>query len=153
MLRLVLVACLIHLAGQAAACRLPSGAEETLGALLAELNSFRTSNGLQPVLADPRLQRAAGSHACDSATRGRMGHDGSDGSTLSDRVARQGYDFREIAENVAMGYPSAQAVLRGWIDSRGHRRNMLMRRAQDAGLGLAIDAKGEMHWVLVLGRD
>ena len=72
---------------------------------------------------------------------------------LGDRAARAGYDFREIAENVAQGYPSPAAVTRGWMESRGHRRNILMRNAQDAGIGIAIGRGGDLHWVLKLGRD
>lgn len=153
MFRLALLACLALSATPAAACRLPANAGALAEQTLAAINSFRNSKGLKPVVEDPRLQSAARAHACDSAARGRMGHDGSDGSTLADRVAREGYRYRSVAENVAQGYPSPQAVTQGWVDSRGHRRNMLMREAQDAGLAVAIDASGDLHWVLVLGRD
>lgn len=135
----------------AAACQSPAGAGGMVQQTLAEVNAFRQARGLVPLQADPRLQQAAQVHACDSAARGRMGHDGSDGATLADRVGRTGYPFRAVAENLAAGYPDARSVVRGWVDSRSHRQNLLMRDARDSGIGLARDGRGALHWVLVLG--
>jgi len=145
--------CLALATSPAAACTLPADAKALAAETLAAINAERQAKRLAPLTADPRLSRAAQDHACDSATRNRMGHDGSDGSDLGDRAARAGYAFREIAENVAQGYPSPAAVTRGWMESRGHRRNILMRNAQDAGIGIAIGRGGDLHWVLKLGRD
>lgn len=136
-----------------AACRLPDGAASLATETLAAINAERQAQRLALLRPDPRLQEAAQSHACDSATRSRMGHDGSDGSDLADRALRAGYDYREIAENVAQGYPSPRSVTRGWMGSPGHRQNILMQEAEDAGLGIAIDTNGDLHWVLNLGRD
>lgn len=137
----------------AAACRLPQGAQAMTQETLAAINAERKAKGLAALRLNARLQEAAQSHACDSANRNRMGHDGSDGSDLGDRADRAGYDFREIAENVAQGYPSPQMVTQGWMNSPGHRRNILLRRARDAGLGLAVGANGDLHWVFNLGRE
>lgn len=153
MFRLVLSVILALAATQASACPTPPKAAAMTDATLVAINSERRAKGLRPVSPDPRLTDAAQSHACDSATRNRIGHDGSDGSTLADRARRAGYRYREIAENVAQGYPSPASVTQGWMDSPGHRRNILMRAAEDAGLGLAIGADGDLHWVLILGRD
>lgn len=141
------------LAEPAAACNLPLEAEGLRQDALIEINAERQANNLAPLRLDPRLQKAAQAHACDSATRNRMGHDGSDGRDLGDRAKDAGYAYREIAENVAQGYPSPQAVTGGWMASPGHRRNILMRRATDAGLGIAVGTNGDLHWVLNLGRD
>ena len=149
---LFLLALAFTIANPAAACRLPQDAQTLIQTGLTAINAERRAKGLGPLRQEPRLQRAAQSHACDSATRNRMGHDGSDGSDLADRATRAGYDYREIAENVAQGYPTPQSVTKGWMNSPGHRRNILMRRATDAGLGVAIGADGDLHWVLNLGR-
>lgn len=142
----------ITVANPAAACRLPEAAQTLIQNGLTAINAERQAKGLAPLRQDTRLQEAAQSHACDSATRNRMGHDGSDGSDLADRATRAGYGYREIAENVAQGYPTPQSVTKGWMNSPGHRRNILMRRATDAGLGVALGADGDLHWVLNLGR-
>lgn len=144
---------MLAFATPAAACRLPAGAEGIVQATLAAINAERAAKGMSPLAPDARLQAAAQAHACDSAGRDRMGHEGSDGSDLGDRAAHAGYDYRQIAENVAQGYPSPEAVTQGWMNSSGHRRNILMRRATDAGLGVAVSASGDLHWVLNLGRE
>lgn len=136
----------------AAACDLPPRAEALRDAVLAQVNAERSAKGLRPLTAAPALTQAAQSHACDSADRNRMGHDGSDGSTLATRVKREGYRFREVAENVAQGYPSPDAVMQGWMASTGHRRNILSPGVQQAGVGIAIGGNGDLHWVLNLGR-
>ncbi len=138
--------------GAALACRQPEDAARVLQATLAAINAERSQRGMAALVPDPRLQQAAQTHACDSATRNRMGHHGSDDSTLATRVQRQGYRFRSIAENVAAGHPTPAAVVRGWMGSAGHRRNILARDARDAGIGLAIARDGTLHWVLNLGR-
>lgn len=149
---LIPLACAIALATPALACRLPADATNLMKNGLAAINAERQAKGLAPLRQDARLQQAAQDHACDSATRNRMGHDGSDGSDIGERADRVGYEYREIAENVAQGYPGPDAVTEGWMNSPGHRRNILMRRATDAGLGVALGANGDLHWVLNLGR-
>lgn len=134
-----------------AACDLPPRADALRDAVLAQVNAERAGQGLRPLTTAPALTNAAQAHACDSATRNRMGHDGSDGSTLATRVKREGYRFREVAENVAQGYPSADAVMQGWMASTGHRRNILSPGVQQVGVGIAIGSNGDLHWVLNLG--
>jgi uncharacterized protein YkwD len=55
----------------------------------------------------------------------RLSHTGSDGSSFVDRANRAGYRFRALAENVAAGYNTAQSVFDGWMNSSGHRANIL----------------------------
>lgn len=153
MIRLVFPLLLATFAQTALACQQPPDAARMAKATLAGINDQRAAKSLAPLTADPRLTEAAQAHACDSAARNRMGHKGSDDSTLADRARRVGYGYRELAENVAQGYPGPASVIRGWMESPGHRRNILMRNAQDAGLGLALGKDGALHWVLVLGRD
>lgn len=136
---------------QAAACAQPKEAAAMAIATLTAINAERSQRGMAPLAANRRLTSAATAHACDSAARNRMGHQGSDGSTLADRVQREGYNFRNIAENVALGYPGPAAVVQGWMGSTGHRKNILSRNARDAGIGLALGRDGALHWVLNLG--
>ena len=153
-MRLVSIA-LLALALQstpALACTQPPGAAALRAAVLDLVNSERAGRGLAPLRMAPALQQAAQSHACDSAGRNRMGHDGSDGSTLANRAKREGYRYRELAENVAQGYPNASAVMQGWMGSPGHRRNILSSGLREAGLGIAVGGNGDLHWVLNLGR-
>ena len=137
--------------GPALACRLPEGAARLADATLAAINAERGQRGMALLDPDPQLTAAAQAHACDSAARNQMSHRGSDGSNIARRVQREGYAYRVIAENVAAGYRSAGAVMQGWMNSSGHRRNILDRTARDVGIGLATARDGTLHWVLNLG--
>ncbi len=106
---------------------------------------FRAQNGLEPVRANTRLATIAQAHAQDMATNGFFAHEGSDGSTLRQRLQRGGYKACFGAENIGNGYPDQRTVFQGWQASDGHRRNMLLKDARDYGLGRAGP-----YWVLVL---
>ena len=81
-----------------------------------------------------------------------MSHTGSDGSNPGDRIARAGYRFSAWAENVAMGYPDAASVMDGWMNSPGHRANILSGNVTEIGVGLAYAADGAPYWTMVLAR-
>lgn len=57
-----------------------------------------------------------------------------------------------VGENIAYGYPTAKAVMRGWMGSEGHRRNILDKRFRKIGLGLARSADGTPYWVQDFAR-
>lgn len=146
-----LLSCVLALPAEAA-CRIPADAKAARAAVVAAINAIRSDQGLGTLATDSRLEAAAQGHACDSAARGRMDHRSSDGGTMQDRVDAQGYDWRQLAENVALGQKSATEVVRGWLQSPPHRKNMMMPRAQEAGVGLAVQADGTIHWVLNIAR-
>jgi len=115
------------------------------------LNGERARQGLAPLSLSPALAGTAAHHACDMARRGAFSHKGRLGSSVRTRARRHGYRACLIAENIAMGYPDAQTTLKGWMTSRGHRRNILLRDVTEFGLGMAPAGEGT-RWVLVLAR-
>jgi uncharacterized protein YkwD len=63
------------------------------------------------------------------------------------RVLREeGADASSLAENVAYNYPTASAVVDGWMKSRGHRANILGRSFRRVGVGCVADASGRLWW-------
>jgi uncharacterized protein YkwD len=62
-------------------------------------------------------------------------HTGSDGSTLGDRAVRAGYSYQNLAENIAAGIPTAQAVVTNWMTSASHRANILNCDLRQIGVG------------------
>lgn len=149
--RLVLMLVLVWPAGTALACAVPPDRDALVSGAIGLVNAERQGRGLPPLSAEPRLMQAARNHACDNAGRRVMSHEGADGSDLSQRLRRVDYGFSAANENVAMGYRSADSVVRGWMDSSGHRRNILARDTRDIGLGIALASDGRLHWVLVSG--
>lgn len=117
-------------------------------ASLGWVNAERAKNGRGAVALSPKLTRAAAAHAGDMAKNGYFSHTGANGSSIGDRVRRQQYGFCFVAENIAKGQGTLDEVLRGWMASPGHRRNMLHKSAAEFGL-----VRGpENLWVMVLGR-
>ncbi len=108
--------------------------------VLALLNAERARAGCQPLSLDSRLMRAAQQHSEDMATNNFVGHTGSNGSTLAQRADAVGYAWSALAENVAAGYPTPEAVMAGWMRSDGHRRNILNCRYVHVGIGYVYQA-------------
>ena len=88
-----------------------------------------------PLDLHPALTAAAALHATDQADHNNMSHTGSDGSTMGQRLSRQGYRWRTVGENVARGYRSEAAVVAGWFASEGHCRNMMNENYRHLGYG------------------
>ncbi len=122
-------------------------------AALAEVNAFRSKNGLSALALDERLSRAAAMHSADQASRSKMGHYGPDGSKPKDRTARAGYRPKIASENVAAGHKSFSDVMRSWERSSGHRENLLRANVTEAGFGMAQSTSGRAYWTLIVGRE
>lgn len=117
------------------------------------INGYRKEKGLKALTLSPELTEAAKGHSRDLAKWDRISHYGSDGSNPWDRVKRSGYKARLAAENVGTGQIDFAEVMRGWKDSPGHNKNLLMSDATHMGVALVQDPKTEFKsfWTLVLG--
>ena len=81
-----------------------------------------------------------------------MSHTGAGGSNPGDRITAVGYNWRTYGENVAMGYSTAAAVMRGWMNSSGHRANILNCSFAEIGIGVANGSRG-MFWTQDFGHS
>jgi uncharacterized protein YkwD len=127
-------------------------------ALLAGVNRQRAQHGLAPLALDARLTAAAQAHAEDMAARNLLSHESSDGARLDARLERAGYRYRFAAENISAGLPDPLRTVERWMESKGHRANILEKTATEAGIGHVdlprADARTGFrnYWVLVLAR-
>ena len=92
-----------------------------------------------PLALAPDLTRAARGHSQDMAAHGFFSHSGSDGSTPGERVARAGYRWSMVGENIASGVPTARAVVAGWLGSPHHCANIMTAGFRQMGVAYAID--------------
>ncbi len=115
-------------------------------------NNERAAAGCKPVQMDDALRTAARAHSQDMAEHDYFSHEGRDGSTFVDRARRAGYEGQPTAENIAYGYRTPADVVRGWMRSDGHRRNILNCSHTDIGVGLAYDDAGRPYWTQLFGR-
>lgn len=115
-------------------------------------NIERAKVGLAPLRVDDQLNEAAQFHSDDQARRNTLTHYGPNGESPGDRIAATGYQFRMWAENAAMGYSSAESVMNGWMNSSGHRANILRAGVSEIGLGLAYTPSGIPYWTQVFAE-
>lgn len=141
----------IFLAQSAAACVAPQNVNVMANEIAAGLNAQRRAHGKSPLAYNPQLSRAAMTHACDMSRNGFFGHHGSNGSTVQARVRASGYRDCLVAENLAWGYPNSQQIISGWMNSAGHRSNMLHPRVAEFGVAITDSPRGP-NWVLVLAK-
>ena len=112
-------------------------------AVVCEVNRARGERGLEPVLRDRRLHRAAAAHARDMTARGYFSHVTPEGQRLSDRLRRAGYITGRVAwrvgETLAWGrgrMATPAAAVAGWMRSPTHRR-LILGRYEEIGVGVA----------------
>ena len=113
------------------------------------INAERRARGLRPLGRDGRLRAAAFRHAADMGLGGFFSHHGSDGRDHGNRIAAQGFRACLAAENIAWGQRSAAEVVRGWMNSPGHRKIILHPRATAYGAGYHPTRR---QWVLEVAR-
>lgn len=100
---------------------------------------------------NPKLTEAAAAHARDQAERGVMSHVGSDDSQPADRVKRAGYQYLACGENVAWGKWSQDRLMKGWMNSPLHRKNILGDYSE-IGIARATAVDGHQYWTVVFGK-
>lgn len=117
------------------------------------INQYRKDKGLKPLKLNAELTEAAKDHSRDLAKWDRISHYGSDGSNPWDRVKRAGFHARLAAENVGTGQVNFSEVMRGWKESPGHNKNLLLSDATHMGIALVQDPRTEFKsfWTLVIG--
>src|SRR5689334_22644408 len=87
------------------------------------------------------------------ADNGFFSHTGLDGSSPFDRMRQAGYNFLSAGENVAYGYATPQAVMDAWMNSPGHRDNILQPLYTEIGIGVAVHGgtSGPIYWTQDFG--
>ena len=123
--------------------------------LLILTNQARQARGLNSLTFSYQLGQAAQSYAEEMATQNFFSHTGKNGSTLGSRIGATGYQYSAAGENLAAGQSTALSVFQGWMNSEGHRANILNDRFTEVGFGL-FDSTGSsdygLYWVQKFGK-
>lgn len=114
------------------------------------ISSFRLKHGEVRVVRDATLDRIAAEQARAMAANDQLSHDVLGPFTRRVAPARAG----RAAENIAYGYESFEKTLGQWIDSSGHRKNLLLHKASRVGIASARNASGKRtYWAMVIAGD
>lgn len=128
--------------------RVSAGASVDIASAGTQLSVQRAGGGIiRPLGHSPALQAAAQAQADDLAAMNQLSHIGADGSTLTDRLRRAGFNACAAAENVGSGTPDIRSTIAGWMGSPDHRANILNPQMTQFGF-----AGSGSTWVLVLAR-
>ncbi|WP_371630707.1 CAP domain-containing protein [Streptomyces sp. NBC_00341] len=119
----------------------PAAGTSAQAAVLSLVNQERAKVGCSPVTASGSLASLAQNFSDDMAARGFFDHTDPDGKTPWDRAAKAGVDGLG-GENIARGQADAQAVMDAWMDSDGHRANILNCDYKTLGVGVHFGSGG-----------
>ncbi|MFD3937126.1 CAP domain-containing protein, partial [Streptomyces sp. NPDC058618] len=112
------------------------------GQVVALVNKERATAGCGPLKEDPQLRAAAQGHSDDMAKRDFFSHTSPDGADPGKRTTAAGYRWSTYGENIAKGQQTAQSVMDSWMNSSGHRANILNCSFKDIGVGIHQGAGG-----------
>ncbi|MDW6024944.1 CAP domain-containing protein [Mesorhizobium sp. BAC0120] len=152
-----IAALLVSLIGLSACGTLGPGVVTESGGVtrsaLGYMNQARQANGVAPAAPDARLEQAALEQARYMASAGRMTHTTRLGRDFVSRKNANRIDGA-AAENVAVDYgnPDIGRIMKMWMASPGHRRNMLNPAYSHFGVASAADDKGRHYWAMVLAK-
>jgi hypothetical protein len=114
------------------------------------ISAFRLKHGEARVVRDATLDRIAADQARAMAAKDDLSHDAL--GPFTKRVAPAGAG--RAAENIAYGYDNFEKTLGQWIDSSGHRKNLLLHNASRVGIASARNASGKRtYWAMVIAGD
>lgn len=145
---IILLTCLMSLTTLSMAAPTPQSDTAIQNAILKRINQYRQLHGLQALKMDSRIVKEAKKHSQDMATHKlSFGH-----QHFMDRVKHLKAQIKPsggMAENVAYNYPNADSVVKGWLNSAGHRRNIDGGRYRLTGIGVAPDAQGRLYFTQI----
>jgi len=108
----------------------------TSEAVLRSMNEQRAQLGLRPLREDTRLSAAAGDRMRDMEEQGYWAHEAPDGRSPFLWLKVRHYDFRFAGENLASGFETNELLIGGWMESHGHRENILSPDYEDCGIAI-----------------
>jgi hypothetical protein len=118
--------------------------------LLLQTNARRADKGLAPLQLNPQLSQAAYQKGQDMFAKNYWAHNAPDGTTPWVFIKDSGYEYLYAGENLARGYSSAPDVVNAWMNSQGHRDNILSSNYDDVGFAVLAGTLDGDETILVV---
>ncbi|MFE7450390.1 sigma-70 family RNA polymerase sigma factor [Streptomyces griseus] len=128
----------------------PPAPAGTAGQVTDLVNAERAKEGCGPVTVNDQLNTAAQRHSADMEANDYFSHTSQDGRDPGDRITAAGYRWSTYGENIAKGQQTPADVMRSWMDSPGHRANILNCSFKEIGVGKQNSGGGPV-WTQVFG--
>ncbi|MFC9233383.1 CAP domain-containing protein [Streptomyces decoyicus] len=130
-------------AGAPAGTRAATGTAAAFAQKVVELvNAQRAQHGCGPLTVDPHIQAAAQAHSDDMAARNYYEHNTPEGVDPGTRMTKAGFQWGSWAENIFKSPKDPSTAVKGWMDSPGHRDNILNCSYTSTGVGVNLSANG-----------
>jgi hypothetical protein len=115
----------------------------------------RQKAGVAALSLSSQLNQAAQNHADDMTKNNYFSHTGLNGSQPSDRATAAGYNYSYVGENIAAGHSTPAETIKQWMNSQGHRENILNSNYRKIGFGYSYSdsSKYRHYWVQVFGKS
>lgn len=117
------------------------------------VNVERSKKGLPPLTLNWELSRVARYKSQDFINKKYFDHQSPTYGSPFDMMESFGIKFTAGGENIAKGQPSPSAVMNSWMNSAGHRGNILSSSYNQIGVGAAKDSKGNLYWTQLFIRS
>jgi uncharacterized protein YkwD len=133
----------------------PGGNTSVTDRVVTLTNAERAKAGCGPLAVDATLTAVAQAHSADMAAHNYFDHNSQDGRSPFDRITAAGYRFSTAAENIAAGQRTPQAVMTGWMNSPGHKANILNCALHEIGVGYATSSSSTygVYWTQDFGTQ
>ncbi|MEV6524936.1 CAP domain-containing protein [Longispora sp. NPDC051575] len=121
--------------------------------VLTLVNNERKTAGCAALTADTRLAVSARMHSADMIKRGFFDHTNPDGKSPGERIAAAGFSGGAWGENIAAGQRDAASVMKAWMNSPGHKANIVNCKFKFLGVGVADGASSKygIYWTQNFG--
>ncbi len=129
----------------------PSSAQLTRDGVVLYTNDQRSAQGLLPLKVNQRLNQAAEAKLNDMFAQQYFEHESPDGKSPADVIKAAGYEYIVVGENLALGnFPNDQELVNAWMNSPGHRANILHTSFQEIGVAVGKGTfEGKSVWLAV----
>lgn len=117
-------------------------------AMLSLVNEVRLESGLNSLTLNNILNEVAYAHSLDMDTNDYFSHTGLNGSSFSERAFDADYEGSTTGENIANGQQNTKDVFTSWMNSAGHKNNILNAQATEMGFGVS-----NFYWTQIFGKE
>jgi len=116
------------------------------------VNQERAKQGLSPLTLNTELSSVAETKAADMRDKNYFSHTSPTYGSPFDMMKQFGISYKSAGENIAMGQKTPEVVMNGWMNSEGHRANILNANYTEIGVGYVTDSNGNTYWVQMFIR-
>ncbi|MBU3147006.1 CAP domain-containing protein, partial [Clostridium sp. CF012] len=110
------------------------------------VNQERSKQGLAPLTDNVKLSNVARTKSEDMIAKNYFDHTSPTYGSPFDMMKQFGITYKAAGENIAMGQQTASSVMTSWMNSPGHKANILSKNFTDIGVGVAKDKSGAIYW-------